>query len=829
MLYRLAWREWFNRPVYPVLFMLSLILALTAYLTLDNLQLGVENYISDNQKQMVGGDLVVQSRQAFPDSIKQAVEQLSEKDIVYDYQFNAIAYTEENSLLARVKSVTAAYPLYGQVELKSGRDLQSAWEPGEIIVESQVLSGLQVKVGDSIRIGESLFRICDELISEPDRPLTAFGFGARILMRAEDMLLTGLVGQRSRVNYRLEIKLPDEQLIDWKNKLTELVEDTRIQVETVSQMQTSISLLSANFLRFLKLLVVAVIILSGIGLSSVVGSFLANQHHIIAIRRTLGETGNTVVLSYRLVLFIMTFIGVGIAVLLSILVIHLGGDVFKSILPKNIYLGLGMWSIVKTIGIALILVFLITVSALRRVREIKPLAILHQHQMTSTAISAYGYLIWIGGLISAWGFLYLEMGNMLQALQILFAAIILWTVLYIINHWILRWLANHVPDNWLLRLGMQNIFRKGAHSKLFINAMSLTIMLLSLISLLDYSINDQLIDNYPEDSPNFFLLDVQPQQQSELDEMMPAKLTYYPVVRARIDTVNGVSAESLKDQLGHYDNITRVFNLSYSNTVLKTERIKDSISDGALFNSKLPTSVVSLSILASIAEYLQVEIGDRIVFNIQGVPLEAQITSIRERLKRGPSPFFYFIFPPDVLREAPQIRFATTWLKDEERVRLQTEIAQRFPGITTLDGNSIAKQLKYFVDQLKQLVQIFTGLSLFAGFLILLASMLATSQDRYRESSYYRLMGMLSHDLYRLSIVEFLFLGMIALLMGVILGSIISWLLVTYWFSVQFVFPWYLFTVFSIGFIVKMMLIGIIYTYRVLRSQPLDYVRSETH
>ena len=826
MQYRLPWREWLNHKVYPLLFSLSLILALGAYLTLDTLQVGVRDYIDSNQKELVGGDVVVQSRQAFSDELLRTVESLESAQTVYDYQFNAIAYTDDDSLLTRIKAITDGYPLYGQLELSSGRPFDAFNAEREVWVEEQVLASLKVGVGDQIRIGEAYFTIADQIISEPDRPLTAFGFGARILMRADDLAATGLMGQRSRINYRIEIKLPDTAVAGVTEQLQNLTADTRVRVRNAEESNTSISLLSSNFLRFLKLLVIAVIVLSGIGLTSVVKSFLNLQYDTIAVRRTLGESTGSIVNGYRLMLLMMALIGVLLATVVSYLVLYLGGDAFSAVLPDDLSLGLSIWSVVKTALIAILLCWLITAATLQRLHSIKPVAILHKHKVKPKT-SSWTRLWFLASIAGVWLLLYSELESVWDASLIMIGMAVVWLILYVFNNLLLRLIRAYVPQQWLLRLGLQNVFRKGAQSGLFISVMALTIMILWVITLLDYSINDQLISSYPEEAPNFFLLDVQLDQQQDLNEMIPAQMIYYPVVRARLESVNGIEAEVLKDQLGRYDDITRVFNLSYSTEVLPTERITAAVQSEQLFAEVDDPSVVPLSILASIAEYLQVGLGDRIRFNIQGVPIDTQVTSVRQRLKRGPSPFFYFVFQPEVLAEAPQIRFATTRLEDSERVRLQTEIAQKFPGITTLDGNSIAKQLKKFVDQLKQLVQIFTALSLFAGLLIFAASLISTSQDRYRESSYYRLMGMQQRDLYALSAVEFLFLGCMSLLIGTVLASVISWLMVTQWFSIAFSFPFNLLIVAVVGFIAFMFLVSIFYTRRVLQTKPLDYVRAE--
>jgi putative ABC transport system permease protein len=308
-------------------------------------------------------------------------------------------------------------------------------------------------------------------------------------------------------------------------------------------------------------------------------------------------------------------------------------------------------------------------------------------------------------------------------------------------------------------------------------------------------------------------------------------VVYYPVIRARIDSVNGVKSEQLKPQLGRYDDILRIFNLSYGTQVMDTEKVAKSVNGDELFGTQRPDNVevdsVPISILNSIADYLEVGIGDQIIFNIQGVKVKTYIDSVRERFKRGPSPFFYFVFQPEVMNEAPQIRFATAKVDPQNTAKLQTQIAKKYPGITTLDGGSIAIKLKGFVDQLKQLVQIFTALSLFAGLLIFATSLVATSQDRLRESHYYRLMGMGAKDLSRLSRIEFVTLGLFAFLLGALIATITSYLITTSWFALQFIFPWSLFGMANLVLLFILLLISSIYSRYVRKSKVIHFIQAE--
>ena len=821
----IIWREWFNHKLYPLLFSLCIIVSLGAFLTLDALQQSVDDYIAINQKQLVGGDIILTSNQEFPQKVINRINQLGKSYTVYDYQFNTVAYTDKNSLLTRIKAVTKAYPLYGELLLKNNK---SEWKSGSILVEQQVLSTLGLSIGDKLKIGEAQFVIQDEIITEPDRPLTAFGFGARIIMHQSDLVTTQLMGKKSRISYRIEIKTYNpEATQSLFDELSNLTRNTKITLKTAENSSTSISNLSQNFLVFLKLLVIAVIVLSAIGMMSVVNAFVEKQKNTNAIRSALGERHSSIIASFRWLFLATAFLSVLLAWLSSLLVLSFGKEAFLAILPNSIDLNIALFSLFKAMIIALSMTALMIYLALNRIKFIKPVAVLHKHEKKQVKQSKP----WLWFFVAALGVLLLlfsEIGNIKQSLQIFVGLLVMWLCFSLLIKalmWLLKLLVNsHAIKNWKVRLSLQNIFRKGNQSHLFITSLSMTVMILGSISLLDYSIQQQLVATYPEDAPNFFLLDVQTNQQVKLDEMLEQKLTYYPVVRARIDSVNGIKIETLKTKLGRYDNISRVFNLSYSNELLATEKLDKSVNGQQLFAKT--GEAVPLSILSSFADFLQVDLGDKVTFNVQGVHLKTQITSIRKRLKRGPSPFFYFILPPKALADAPQIRFATAKLSEQQRITMQTQVAKKFPGITTLDGGNIAKKLKEFVDQLKDLVQVFTALSLFAGLLIFITSLVSTSQDRLRESFYYRMMGMVSKDMLKLTLIEFLFLGLFAFAIGAFIASVLSYIICINWFNIDFIFPWSLLLYSIISISLLLIAISLVYNSHVKKSKVITYLNS---
>ncbi|MCB1582122.1 MAG: hypothetical protein KDI92_03590 [Xanthomonadales bacterium] len=826
--HKLVQREWFGHWIYPVLFCFSLLVSLGAYLTLDSLQKAVDQYIEDNQKAMVGGDIVVAARQPFSQELDQWLAHLPAEDRVIDHQFNAMAYAGETSVLVRIKAVDPSYPLYGELKLMNDKPLSQLSE-GEVLVERQVLTGLNLNVGDAITLGEARLTIADEIIEEPDRPLTAFGFGARIMMLNRDLLATGLMGQRSRVNYRAEIKVPPEQLESVLSELKALTKDLKIDVTKAENAPTSISGLSGNFLKFLKLLVVAVIVLSGVGLMSVVKAFVNRQQQTNAIRRAIGEHISHLKGAYYHLFLLMTLLAVVLAWGLSQLVLYLGYDAFAAIIPAQVTLSISWLSVLKVLLIAAALTMLMTHSTIQSLSAIKPVAVLQQQEQSSS--QWYFSRSWLAlSLLCLYLLMSLELASWWLGLQVALGLVLLIFVFWLFSLIILKLLKGainrHLISHWLIKLSIQNIFRKGNQSMLFFTTMSMAVMVMWSIAALNHTIDQQLISTYPEDSPNMFMLDVQSEQHEILDAMIGKKITYYPVIRARIASVNGVDAESLKDQLGNYDNILRIFNLTYGTEVLKTEQLIDAIKTNELYSQLADNKgAVPISILDSIAEYLEVGLRDEIVFDIQGVPIKTYISSVRSRFQRGPSPFFYFMFQPEVMATAPQIQFATAQVNADNIPQIQTDIAKKFPGITTLNGASIAKQLKGFVDQLTQLVQVFTGLSVIAGVMILITSLVSTSQDRLQESAYFRLMGMLTKDLYAINIIELLLLGLMAFLAGGILGLLVSYGITTYWFALPFVFPWALSLVWLLILVITLVLVSLFYGRFVIKSNVMNLVR----
>ena len=828
-------RSWWQRWVYPVLFLLTLTLSLATYLTLDSVQQSVDRYINDNQRALVGGDLILNSKQDWPSEVLAQVETIPDTQIVYDYQFSAMLVTDEQTLLASVKAVTPSYPLYGTAELASGKPLWEQLTADNIVVAPEVLSSLNASVGDRIDIGDAQFTISDVLTKEPDRPLTAFGFGGRVLMKQDALESTNLLGQRSRINYRIEMAGDPELISTQRKKLTGILTSyPDIELSDAESADTSVSRISDNVLMFLKLLVIAVLLLSAVAMYGVISAFVSKQQSNNAIRLALGEPLGSLKRSYYQLLIVTTVIACIAAVALSLGLLKIGQPYLVAILPADVGLAINPISAIKTIVIALALTLLIAQRGLSALNTTKPATLLNQGASTQAQNLPWYRrvpLLWYGLVLAGlYAFFAYEVGSLSLGAQLLGSLIGFVAIFWLLARgwlWLLNKLASNTKVSWMQRIAIHNLARKGNQSALFFVTLSLSVAVLTLITTLNHSINAQFINAYPEDAPNLFLLDVQSDQHNDIDAIIEAPVTYYPVIRARVETANDVAAKDIEPADG-FDDPTRVFNLSYADTVMETEYITESLTDDALYTPIDATNeqIKPLSILDTAAGMLNVGMGDQVRFNIQGIEIIGQITSIRTRYERGPSPYFYFLFEPSVLSAAPQIQFATAHVSEDDIPELQGKLVREFPAVTTIDGTAIAKQIQELVVQMSRLVYVFTLLALLTGVMVLISSLLSTSQDRMKDSASFRLLGMQKRDLYMLNILELGVLGISAATFAVVIASVGAWAAITQWFNLQFSVPWTSLAIGGAALVVLLFAIAIIYVRLVIGRGIMARVRA---
>ena len=200
-----------------------------------------------------------------------------------------------------------------------------------------------------------------------------------------------------------------------------------------------------------------------------------------------------------------------------------------------------------------------------------------------------------------------------------------------------------------------------------------------------------------------------------------------PMIRARVEQIKGVDLQKYVDDRTPKE-IQRGFgrmllrrgaNLSYrpaladSETILEGEPL-ETLDD---FDWQKP---VPLSLETRFAKELELSIGDKISFDIQGLPLEGVVQNIRKVSWNSFQPNFFIILPAGVLDEAPMTVLGTiTGLKSEDKASFQKSVLKDAPNVSFVDVQEVIKKVIYVLDQLVVAVYLLAALAIISGLVVL--------------------------------------------------------------------------------------------------------------
>jgi len=188
---------------------------------------------------------------------------------------------------------------------------------------------------------------------------------------------------------------------------------------------------------------------------------------------------------------------------------------------------------------------------------------------------------------------------------------------------------------------------------------------------------------------------------------------------------------------------------------------------------------------------LGADLGDTIVWDVQGVPVASVVTSLRSVDWARLAPNFTVVIPPGVLESATGSRvLLLRGPGEEQRALLQRDIVARFPNVSALDASRVLDALDQVLAQVGAAVRSLSWLSLVAGFLILLAAAAASRHERAREALLLRTLGASSGLVRRVSVAESVALGALATFVGIGTSLLASAGLVVWLFELPYRPPW---------------------------------------
>jgi putative ABC transport system permease protein len=672
-------------------------------------------------------------------------------------------------------------------------------------------------------VGRALLTIEDVVLQEPDQPASFFLLGPRIFIAAEDLEQLDLVKEGSRVRFLCLLKVHNENDIDSVvERLNAVADRDFVSVNTFRTAQSRVKRFFDNFLFFLGLIGIFTLLLAGFGIQSTLSAFLKEKEKTIAIMKTVGATSSFFMRHFIIILSLLGLIGTALGLILGFVLQHVLHVLFTGLLPPNVKLNISLGAMLEGLCLGVLVVGLFSFIPLHRLKDIKPLTILRKATIRSKKSLGYIltaciiFLFFIG--MVRWQLSDMRTGVYFiigVALLILISALAAEGVFFVIRKLKLKSLV--------LRQAIKGLFRPRNATKPIIITLTASLSVIFSIYLIEQNLDATYIRSYPPDAPNLFFVDIQPAQRDDFSKALGMNAEYYPIVRARVTAINGDKINRKKERQRRGDNLGRTFNLTYRNHLLHDEKI---IKGQNLFRPDWDD--LQVSVLDTVTDIKEMTIGDRITFKIQGIPLEARISSIRTRTQESIRPYFYFVFPEDALKDAPQTIFTALRVAKSQSAELQTQLAKNFPNVSAVDVTQTLRSFARVLKKLSLIIRFFTFFSIVAGILIILSSILATRYARIQEAVYFKILGAKALFVLKVFTMENMFLGLISAGLALLLSQMGSWLICAVILEIAYA-PFLLKSLLMIlGTLALVLTVGVLPSIAILRQKPVLFLREQT-
>jgi putative ABC transport system permease protein len=824
-------------------FIACLAVGVSAVVAVAGLSASLDQGIRREARQLLAADLAIRGSQPIPPEVNGAlapfagVQRTNLEETVTVATVASPDARPGPSQLAELKVVDGVYPFYGKLVLRPGRPLHELLTPRTAVVGSELLARLGRKVGDDILIGGQPFRVAGTVVSEPDRVSISFTLGPRAFLSKEGFARTSLEGQGSRVSYRALFKLPEGATAAELNAVAAAVKRVlppgeNYRVETYRQAQPALRKNLSRIERFLGLVALLSLFVGGIGVAQSVRAWLTGRLDSIAILKCLGLRPREIFPLYLGQTLLLGLAGSVVGIVAGAIVQLILPRLFPDLIPAEL---INPWQPVAllrglALGVGVALLFsLPPLSAVLRVpparvlrRDAEPLP---RHRWVATAT-----MLVLG--LGIWGMAALQSHSALLGTQFTLGVGVVTALLAgaaLLVTWLVRRLPRDFASLWL-RQGLAALARPGAAGASAIVALGLGVLVVLGMSLVQQRLAAQLSAEMPSNAPSAFLLDIQPNQWQGIEKMLigvgATRVESVPVIMARLRAIDGVKVEDLVERREGERRwgLTREQRLTYMKELPKDNQIVQ----GKLWSDPDPSpNHAEVSLEKEFADGIGARLGSILSFDIQGVPLDLKVTSLRTVNWQTFGINFFLVVEPGVLESAPQMRLAVARLPRGGEQRAQDALAASYPNVTLLRIREILEKVLKVLQRISLGIRFLGGFTVVAGIAILAGAISAGSARRGREVALLKTLGMTRRGVAATFAAEYALIGLVAGGIGTLGATALAYGVVTRGFQISWQLDPLSLTVALGGTVVLAVVAGLAASYRALQRRPIEVLRAE--
>jgi len=767
--------------------LLALVLAVSSATIISVFSQRLDSAMLNKSTELLGADLRILSREKIPSQWYQQADDLGLKATT-TLEFPSVVLLKQEMALAAIKAVDENYPLKGQLGTKQNSLMTQGPNTGEVWLEPRLLALLNGQIGDEVEVGAIKLKISAVIINESDRAGNFYSLSPRLMMNLSDVAAAKLVQVGSRVSFRMLVA-GDSLAV---NKLQQELEPLLASHQSFESLTDNNQALAASLAKarsYLSLAAMLAIILAGIAIAMAAQDYARRHFDSSALLRTLGASRAYVT---RLYLYQLLYLAL-LSSLLGLALGYIGQEMLSQLLATTLRQG-AMDASLPAAGISAWLIASLTAPVtlmgfalppLLRLGRVSPLRVLRRElePMAWNSWAIYGLGLAMMVFLSYW-----FSNNLAMTLIIILGGFVILLVLLFLLQLLLFFSDKLMPKAKLsmsMRFAWQQINRDRYRTSIQILAFALTMMVMLIIAIVRNDLLNDWQKNLPQDSANFFAMNIQGYQvedyQQDLDAAGFSISSAFPMVPGRLVGINAVAVKD-SAQYSQDPAVQRDLVLSGGREL----PIGNTLTEGEWFNAGINNEV---SVAESLAKRLQLKLGDQLTFDVAGQQVTAKISSLRKVDWGSMKPNFYILFSDDITQQLP-LNYLTSFYVPAEQNHKLTQIIRDYPGITLLDMSQVLIQVQGLLNQVTMAVEYLLALVLLAGVLVLLAALHSSLDDRLQQGAILRTLGAKRQQLQVMQWLEFLLLGGLAGFIAVAGAEVIGWLLYQRLFQLQY--PWHL-------------------------------------
>lgn len=739
--------------------------------------------------ELLGADLAVVSADEISETLSTGATERG-LAIARFVTFPSVVLFGDAAQLAELKAVDGGYPLRGRLRVSEqpfGPELEPEGGPGpgEVWAETRLFQQMGFQVGDRLQVGDTELRVSRVLTYEPDRGGDLFQLAPRVMFNLADVPATGLVTPASRVRHQLLVAGDEAAVNDYRSWAADRLAANE-RIEGVRDARPELRQAIERAEQFLGLAALVAVLLAGGAIAVAARHYSERQSDTSAVMRCLGASRDFVVRVFLLRLLWIALLsslagalaGYGAQTVLTALL----GQWFTGGLP-----GASAWPVFSGLSVGLVTVLGFALPSMLRIGRVPPLRVLRRE------LGAPPPAMWLvlGLAMVTLGVLLLwQAGDARLAGRVLGGAVVTGGLLWGVA-WAMIWLLKPLRTRGgvALRFGLANLSRRGSLSAVQLSAFGLGIMALLLLALVRVDLLSAWEQNLPEDAPNHFMINVQPEEVEPLRALFESRgldaPAYYPMVRGRLAYINDRPVNPEDYESPRAERLAaREFNLSFGDAPQPDNRI----IAGRWWQPG--DDLAQWSVEEGLAQTLGIALGDRLVFRVAGESVEGRVTSLRTVQWDSFNVNFFVVAPPELLAEMPAT-YITSFRLDAQGDGLLAAAVRQFPSITVLDVRALMEQVRSIMDRATLAVEYVFLFTLLAGVTVLFAAIQATRSVRQRETALLRTLGASRRQVLAGLLSEFLVMGALAGLLAAAGATLIGYVLAAQIFDLPFgVNPW---------------------------------------